>query len=67
VNFNFQPLAMFVLLFFCKSVLIKSCSSFEDLSAYKILGSTLTGAMFATNSIWNKEEFAQQLNEFIEI
>jgi hypothetical protein len=36
VNFNFQPPAIFVFLVFRKSGLIKSCSSSEDLPAYKI-------------------------------
>jgi hypothetical protein len=36
VNFNFQLPAMFVFLDFHKSGLIKSCLSFEDLSAYQV-------------------------------
>jgi hypothetical protein len=36
MNFNIQTAAMFVLFVFDKNGLIKSCSSFEDLSAYKI-------------------------------
>jgi hypothetical protein len=36
VNFNFEPPAIFVILVFCWSDLIKGCSSFESLSAYKI-------------------------------
>jgi hypothetical protein len=36
MNFNIQTAAMFVFIAFEKNVLIKSYSSFEDLSAYKI-------------------------------
>jgi hypothetical protein len=36
VNLNIQLAAMFVFFVFDKNVLIKSCSSFEDLSVYKI-------------------------------
>jgi hypothetical protein len=36
MNFNIQMAAMFVFLFLTKIVLLKSCSSFEDLSVYKI-------------------------------
>jgi hypothetical protein len=36
MNFNIQTAAMFVLLCFWKNCLIISCSSFEDLSVYKI-------------------------------
>jgi hypothetical protein len=35
-NFNIQTAAMFVFFVFDKNCLIKSCSSFEDLSVYKI-------------------------------
>jgi hypothetical protein len=35
-NFNIQTAAMFVLFVFDKNGFIKSCSSFEDLSVYKI-------------------------------
>jgi hypothetical protein len=35
-NFNIQTAAMFVFFVFDKNVLIKSCSSFEDLSVHKI-------------------------------
>jgi hypothetical protein len=35
-NFNIQTAAMFVFFVFDKNGLIKSCSSFEDLSVYKI-------------------------------
>jgi hypothetical protein len=42
-NFNFQPLSTFVFLGFNKNDPIKGCSSLEDLSAYKIEWSTLTG------------------------
>jgi hypothetical protein len=36
MNFNIQTVAMFVFFVFDKNGLIKSCSSFEDLSVYKI-------------------------------
>jgi hypothetical protein len=36
MNFNIQTAAMFVFFVFDKNGLIKSCSSFEDLSVYKI-------------------------------
>jgi hypothetical protein len=36
MNFNIQTAAMFVFFVFDKNDLIKSCSSFEDLSVYKI-------------------------------
>jgi hypothetical protein len=36
MNFNIQTAAMFVFFVFDKNCLIKSCSSFEDLSVYKI-------------------------------
>jgi hypothetical protein len=36
VNFNSQPSAMFVLLVLPKHGLIRSCSSFQDISIYKI-------------------------------
>jgi hypothetical protein len=36
MNFNTQTAAMFVFFVFDKNGLIKSCSSFEDLSVYKI-------------------------------
>jgi hypothetical protein len=36
MNFNIQTAAIFVFFVFDKNGLIKSCSSFEDLSAYKI-------------------------------
>jgi hypothetical protein len=36
MNFNIQKAAMFVFVVFDKNGLIKSCSSFEDLSVYKI-------------------------------
>jgi hypothetical protein len=36
MNFNIQTAAMFVFFIFDKNGLIKSCSSFEDLSVYKI-------------------------------
>jgi hypothetical protein len=35
-NFNIQTAAMFAFFIFDKDVFIKSCSSFEDLSVYKI-------------------------------
>jgi hypothetical protein len=35
MNFNIQTVAMFVFFVFDKNGLIKSCSSFEDLSVYK--------------------------------
>jgi hypothetical protein len=36
MNFNIQTAAMFVFFVFDKNGLIKSCSSFEDLSAFNI-------------------------------
>jgi hypothetical protein len=36
MNFNIQTAAMFVFFVFDNNGLIKSCSSFEDLSVYKI-------------------------------
>jgi hypothetical protein len=36
MNFNIQTAAMFVFFVFDKTGLTKSCSSFEDLSVYKI-------------------------------
>jgi hypothetical protein len=36
MNFNIQTAAMFVFFVFDKNAPIKSCSSFEDLSVYKI-------------------------------
>jgi hypothetical protein len=36
MNFNIQTAAMFVFFVFNKNGLIKSCSSFDDLSVYKI-------------------------------
>jgi hypothetical protein len=36
MNFNFKTTAMFVFFVFDKNGLIKSCSSFDDLSVYKI-------------------------------
>jgi hypothetical protein len=36
MNFNIQTAAMFVFFVSDKSGLIKSCSSFEDLSVYKV-------------------------------
>jgi hypothetical protein len=36
MNFNIQTTVMFVFFVFDKNGLIKSCSSFEDLSVYKI-------------------------------
>jgi hypothetical protein len=36
INFNIQTAAMFVFFVFDKNGLIKSCSSFEDLSVYKM-------------------------------
>jgi hypothetical protein len=44
MNFYIQTAAMFVFFVFDKNGLIKSCSSFEDLSVYKFHGPTLTGA-----------------------
>jgi hypothetical protein len=37
MNFKIQTAAMFVFFVFNKNGLIRSCSSFEDLSLYKIL------------------------------
>jgi hypothetical protein len=50
IDFNFQPSSMLVLLAFHKNGLIKSCSSFEDLSALKFHNPTLNGASFASTS-----------------
>jgi hypothetical protein len=36
MNFNIQTTAMFVFLVFDKNGLLKSCSSFKDLSVYKM-------------------------------
>jgi hypothetical protein len=36
MNFNIQMAAMFVFFVFDKNGIIKSCSSFEDLSVFKI-------------------------------
>jgi hypothetical protein len=36
MNFNIQTAAMFLFFVFDKNGLIKNCSSFEDLSVYKI-------------------------------
>jgi hypothetical protein len=36
MNFNIQTAAMFIFFVFDKNCLIKSCSSFEDLSVHKI-------------------------------
>jgi hypothetical protein len=36
MNFNIQLTAMFVFFVFDKNGIIKSCSSYEDLSVYKI-------------------------------
>jgi hypothetical protein len=36
MNYNIQTAAMFVFFVFDKNGLIESCSSFEDLSVYKI-------------------------------
>jgi hypothetical protein len=53
MNFNIQTDAIFVFFVFDKSGLIKSCSSFDDLSVYKFHGPTLTGASFAsTSEVW---------------
>jgi hypothetical protein len=37
INFNFQPPSTFVFMVFHKDNLTKSCLSFDDLSAHKIL------------------------------
>jgi hypothetical protein len=53
MNFNIQTAAMFVFFYFDKNSLIKSYSSFEDLSVSKFHGPTLTGASFAsTSEVW---------------
>jgi hypothetical protein len=54
MNFNIKTAAMFVFFVFDKNGLIKSYSSFEDLSVYKISYSpTLTGSSFAfTSEFW---------------
>jgi hypothetical protein len=46
MNFNIQTAAMFVFFVFDKNGLIKSCSSFEDLSVYKILWSYVEWCKF---------------------
>jgi hypothetical protein len=45
MNFNIQTAAMFVFFVLDKNGLVKSYSSFEDLSVYKIHCPTLTGAV----------------------
>jgi hypothetical protein len=54
INLNIQTAAMFVFFVFDKNGLIKSCSSFEDISVFlKFHGPTLTGASFAsTSEVW---------------
>jgi hypothetical protein len=46
MNFKIQPPSTFVFLVFYKSELIKSCSSFHDLSAYKISWPYVDGCKF---------------------
>jgi hypothetical protein len=46
MNFNIQTAAMFVFFVFDKNCLITSCSSFEDLSAYKISWSHVNWCKF---------------------
>jgi hypothetical protein len=46
MNFNIQTAATFVFFVFDKNSLIKSCSSFEDLSVYKILWSHVDWCKF---------------------
>jgi hypothetical protein len=46
MNSNIKTAAMFVLFAFDKNGLIKSCSSFEDLSVYKISWSHINWCKF---------------------
>jgi hypothetical protein len=46
MNFNIQTAAMFVFFVFDKNGLIKSCSSFEDLTVYKMLWSHIDWCKF---------------------
>jgi hypothetical protein len=46
MNFNIQTAAMFVFCVFDKNSLIKSCSSFDDLSVYKISWSRVDWCKF---------------------
>jgi hypothetical protein len=58
MNFNIQTVAMFVIFVFDKNGIIKSCSSFQDLSVYKVYGLTLTGASFSsTSEVWTSAIF----------
>jgi hypothetical protein len=49
MNFNIQTAAMFVFFVLDKNCLIKSCSSFEDLSVYKISWSHIDWCKFCTH------------------
>jgi hypothetical protein len=49
MNFNIQLAAMFVFFVFDKNCLIKICSSFEDLSVYKISYSHVDWCKFCIN------------------
>jgi hypothetical protein len=51
INFNFLMPSTFVFLVFHKNGHNKSSSSFEDISAYKSYGITLTGSSFASTSL----------------
>jgi hypothetical protein len=46
MNFNIQTAAMFAFFVFDKNGLIKSCSSFEDLSVFKIAWSHVDWCKF---------------------
>jgi hypothetical protein len=49
MNFNIKTAAMCVFFVFDKNGLIKSCSSFEDLSVYKIFWSHVDWCKFCIN------------------
>jgi hypothetical protein len=46
MNFNIQTAAMFFFFYYYKNGLIKSCSSFKDLSVYKISWSHIDWCKF---------------------
>jgi hypothetical protein len=49
MNFDIQTVAMFVFFVFDKNGLIKSCSSFEDLSVFKISWSHVDWCKFCVH------------------
>jgi hypothetical protein len=57
MNFNIQTAAMFVFFVFDKNGIIKSCSSFEDLSVYEIAWSHVDWCKFCIHlkslTFWN--------------